>query len=313
MRLSIYCLLSMFVAVLGQAAEKVDYVQDVVPILRAHCVACHTVDEAEGGLVMESHAALMRGGASGLAVTAGEANSSRMILRISGKRQPRMPPEGEKPLNEIQIATLAQWVEQGASGPDGVVPMLRDLNVPSIKTKSDVLLPLSAVAVSLQGAVTAVGRTGLVQIKDASGKLLYDLTTKNSGIEKVNSLHFSRDSDRLLVASGIAGAYGLAVVCSTQTGEVLHKLGGHRDVLYAAKFSPDGKLIATAGYDREIKLWDSRSGKLLRSMMGHNGAIYDLAFSPDGKVLISGCADETVKLWECCNGKATQYAGSTRG
>jgi mono/diheme cytochrome c family protein len=313
MRFLVHCLLSTFVVVTSQAAEKVDYVKDVVPILRAHCVACHTADDAEGGLVMESHAALMRGGVSGLVVTAGEANSSRMILRINGKAEPRMPPEGEEPLNETQIATLAKWVEQGATGPDGSVPVMLHLNVPSIKTQSDVLLPLSAVAVSLQGSVTAVGRTGLVQIKDPNGKLLRELTTQDSGIEKVNSLQFSSAGDRLVVASGVAGAYGMAFVFSTQTGELLHELGGHRDVLYAATFSPDGKMIATAGYDRVIKLWDSRSGEALRSMVGHNGAIYDLAFSPDGKVLISGCADETVKLWSVATGKRLNTLGQPEG
>ena len=313
MRFLIFCLPSMFLVVLGRAAEKVDYVQDVVPILRGHCVACHTLQEAEGGLVMESHDGLLRGGVSGPAITPGEANSSRMILRVNGKAGPRMPPEGEEPLTDLQIATLAKWVEQGAIGPDGAVPVMLDLNVPPIKTKADVLLPLSAVAVSLPGAKTAVGRTGLVQINDTQGKLLHELTVQTSGIEKVNSLQFSRDGGRLVVASGVAGAYGMAVVYSAQSGEALHQLGGHRDVLYAAKFSPDGKTIATAGYDREIKLWDSRSGELLRSMKGHNGAIYDLAFSPDGKVLISGCADETVKLWRVATGKRLNTLSQPEG
>ena len=313
MRFLIHCLLSTLLLVVGQAAERVDYVKDVVPILRAHCVGCHAVDDAEGGLVMEAHAGLMRGGVSGLAVTAGEPNSSRMILRVNGKAEPRMPPEGEEPLNETQIATLSKWVEQGALGPAGSVPSMRGLNVPSIETKPDVLLPLSAVAVSPQGLVTAEGQTGRVLVKDANGQLLHALTTQNSGIEKVNGLHFSREGDRLVVASGVAGAYGMAVVVSTETGEVLQELGGHRDVLYAAKFAPDGNTIATAGYDREIKLWDSRSGELLRVMLGHNGAIYDLAFSSDGRVLVSACADETVKLWSVATGKRLNTLGQPEG
>lgn len=313
MRFLIFCLLAAFAVVSGWAAEKVDYVQDVVPILRGHCVACHTLQEAEGGLVMESHDALLKGGVSGPAVTPGEANSSRMVLRVKGQAGPRMPPEGEEPLTAVQIATLTKWVEQGASGPDGGVPDMLDLKVPRIKTKADVLLPLSAVAVSLQGGKTAVGRTGLVQINDMQGRLLHEVTTQNSGIEKVNSLHFSRDGERLVVGSGLAGAYGMALVYATQSGEVLHRLGGHRDVLYAAKFSPDGKMIATAGYDRVIKLWDSRSGQLLRSMKGHNGAIYDLAYSPDGKVLISGCADETVKLWSVATGQRLNTLSQPEG
>ncbi len=313
MRVLVHCLLSIFLVGVGQAAEKVDYVQDVVPILRSHCVACHAADDAEGGLVMESHAALMRGGVSGLAVTPGEANSSRMLLRINGKAGPRMPPEGEVPLTELQIATLAKWVEQGAPGPDGNAPVMRVLKVPVIKPDPEVLLPLSAVAIAPHGSLTAEGKTGRVQLKDSNGKLLHELTTKNSGIEKVNGLEFSHDGDRLVVASGVAGAYGMALVFSTETGQRLHELGGHRDVLYAAKFSPDGNMIATAGYDREIKLWDSRSGELLRSMSGHNGAIYDLAFSSNGKVLVSGCADETVKLWSVATGKRLNTLGQPEG
>ena len=153
MRVLVHCLLSIFLMGVGQAAEKVDYVQDVVPILRSHCVACHAADDAEGGLVMESHAALMRGGVSGLAVTPGEANSSRMLLRINGKAGPRMPPEGEVPLTELQIATLAKWVEQGAPGPNGNAPVMRVLKVPVIKPDPEVLLPLSAVAIAPQARV----------------------------------------------------------------------------------------------------------------------------------------------------------------
>lgn len=313
MRVVSYLLLFIFAAVIGEAAERVDYAKDVMPILRAHCVGCHSVGDAEAGFVMETHAGLMKGGASGVAITPGEPNSSRMILRVNGKAEPRMPPEGEQPLNENEIATLSKWVEQGARGPDGNVHVMRALNVPSIEPGSGVLLPLTAVAVSLPGSKTAVGQTGTVQIKDGNGAVLSTLTRQNSGIQKVNSLQFSRDGNRLVVASGVSGAYGMAMVVSADTGEVLHELGGHRDVLYAATFSPNGDLIATAGYDREIKIWDSRSGKLLRSMTGHNGAVYDLSFSPDGQVLASACADETVKLWSVATGKRLNTLSQPEG
>ena len=312
-RLAVLCLLPSLGVVVCKADENVDYVKEVVPIFRSHCVACHAEDDAEGGLVMETYSRLLKGGESGAAITPGEANSSRLILRITGKATPRMPPEGEQSLTENQIATLAKWVDQGARGPEGKVPVMRDFKVPMIKARADVLLPLSAVAVTESGMQIAVGRTGLVQLKDVNGKLLQDLTKQNSGIEKVHSLQFSGDGSRLVVASGVAGAYGTALVFSVQTGELLHDLGGHRDVLYAAEFSPDGTMIATAGYDRQIKLWDSFSGEMLRTMTGHNGAIYDLAFSPDGKLIVSGCADETVKVWSVETGKRLDTLSQPEG
>jgi len=310
MRIFCLCVFSSLWVAVCHADEKVDYANEVAPILRVHCVACHTTDEAEGGLVMETHADLLKGGVSGVAVTPGESKSSRMILRVTGQTTPRMPPEGEEPLTDTEIATLTKWVEQGAAGPDGSVPQMRILNIPKIKPSPGVSLPLSAIAISAQGTQFAVGRSGLVELKNAEGKLLHNLT---NGIDKVHSLHFSADGSRLVVASGVAGAFGTACVYSSQTGELLHELGGHRDVLYAAKFSPDGALIATAGYDRQIRLWDSQTGELLRMMSGHNGAVYDLAFSPDGKVIVSGCADETVKVWSVATGRRLDTLSQPEG
>ncbi len=44
-------------ATVSRAADPLDYQRDVFPILESYCLGCHTSDEAEGGMVMESHAA----------------------------------------------------------------------------------------------------------------------------------------------------------------------------------------------------------------------------------------------------------------
>ena len=66
------------------AADAVDYARDIAPLLQRYCVGCHTADDPEGGLVMESHDQLMSGGASGVAITGGSPASSRMMLMITG-------------------------------------------------------------------------------------------------------------------------------------------------------------------------------------------------------------------------------------
>jgi WD40 repeat protein len=107
-----------------------------------------------------------------------------------------------------------------------------------------------------------------------------------------------------VAASGIAGLRGEAVVWEADSGREIRRYGqGHRDILYDAEFSPDGKLLATAGYDRRITIWETESGKEVRTIEGHNGAIFDLAFSPDGSLLASASADETVKLWRISDGE----------
>ena len=77
---------------------------------------------------------------------------------------------------------------------------------------------------------------------------------------------------------------------------------GHGDVLFDAEFSPDELIVATAGYDRSVKIWNAETGELLRSLDVHNGAIFDLAFNPDSSVLASASGDETIKLWRVSDG-----------
>ena len=297
-------------AQMSRAADPLDYQRDVFPILQRHCLGCHTSDEAEGGLVMESHAELMSGGDSGVAVTAGSPNSSRLLLMIRGEIEPVMPPEGESRPSDEEMEILTAWVETGATGPDGELPIKRQLKTPTIETRSGVSMPITAIAYSPADSRRAIARYGYVEIRDADDRLI---ATLDRELNKVNAIEFSKDGKRLLVASGLTGAFGNAAIFSTETGELQAEFVGHRDVLYSAIFSPDESLIATAGYDREIILWDVATGEPVRSLSGHNGAIFDLAFSPDGEVLVSACADETVKVWHVSSGERLDTLSQPEG
>lgn len=78
-----------------------------------------------------------------------------------------------------------------------------------------------------------------------------------------------------------------------------NRLEGHESWVSGVSFSPDGKIIASSGADRTIKLWQS-NGKLIRSFIESDEiATIDVSFSPDGggKILASAGADKTIKLW----------------
>jgi WD40 repeat protein len=61
--------------------------------------------------------------------------------------------------------------------------------------------------------------------------------------------------------------------------------------------TPDGKVLATAGADNEVVLWEMATGQKVRRLRGHKGPVTALAFAPDGHTLASGSQDTTLLLW----------------
>jgi hypothetical protein len=105
-----------------KAAEAVDYLRDVKPILKGHCYACHGALKQKAKLRLDTARGARRGGRHGPAVVAGRPDTSPLLRRVSSTRAgERMPPEGP-PLTAKQVAVLKAWVGQGAGGPAGEKP-----------------------------------------------------------------------------------------------------------------------------------------------------------------------------------------------
>ena len=99
------------------AGERVDYLRDIKPVLKARCFACHGGLKQQAKLRLDAIALIRKGGRHGPAVKPGDGENSLLIQRITEEDEAaRMPPQG-KPLSEKEIALLKAWINQGAPAP----------------------------------------------------------------------------------------------------------------------------------------------------------------------------------------------------
>ncbi len=70
------------------------------------------------------------------------------------------------------------------------------------------------------------------------------------------------------------------------------------DPVYSISFSPDGKTLTSAGWDKSIRIWDVGKQAIVRSLKGHTDHINSVSFGPNGKILVSASDDGTIRLWD---------------
>lgn len=165
--------------------------------------------------------------------------------------------------------------------------------------------PVTAVAYHPDGKLLAAGSYGEVLLIDpAKGEVVGQLDGQT---DRVTALAFSKTGDRLAVGSGKPGKSGEIRVYQIKNGNATPQASTaaeHSDIVYALAFSPDGKQLASAGYDRVIQVVDPANPKTkLHELKDHSDTVYGLSFHPNGKLLASCAADRAVKVWDVAANK----------
>lgn len=89
---------------------------------------------------------------------------------------------------------------------------------------------------------------------------------------------------------------------STVDGKRIRKFGADAYAASSVAFSPDGTQFVAGGSDAAIALYDGQTGNLVRRFLGHSGSVNAVVFSPDGSRIASGGTDETAKIWDASSG-----------
>ncbi|MBP88830.1 MAG: hypothetical protein CMJ64_19310 [Planctomycetaceae bacterium] len=279
----------------AEAPDKISFYEQIRPIFQAQCHGCHQPARDSGEYVMTEFSKLVAGGESeSAAVVAGKPDESHLIELITPTDGKAEMPKDKKPLSQVEIDLIKQWVTEGAvdDTPEGAKRHF-DADNPPIYTRPPVV---TSIGFSPDGQLLAVAGFHEVLLSKADGS---ELVARLIGVsERIESVKFSPDGKRLLVTGGLPGRMGEVQVWDVAERKLTLSVPITYDTVYGGDWSPDGKLISLGCSDKTVRAISSETGEQVMYQGAHSDWIRDTAFSHDGSHVVSVARDMTVKLTE---------------
>jgi len=94
-----------------------------------------------------------------------------------------------------------------------------------------------------------------------------------------------------------------ALLLDAHSGQPVGQPMVHRSYVYTARFSPDGKRVATGSHDATARIWSVPGGEPITPELNHEQRVMELTFSPDSQQLLTTSDDRTAKLWNATDGR----------
>lgn len=286
------------VASLNRTAA-VDFEKEILPIFKANCLACHNRTKAKASLVLETPADILKGGDSGPAIVAKQAEQSLLFKAAAHRQDPIMPPRENKVaaanLSAEQLALLKRWIDEGATG------TVRGDSAVNWQPISQQLTPIYAVAITRDGQFAACGRANQIMVYHLPTRRLVATladpatgSTPRAHLDLVQSLSFGPDGT--LLASGAYREIKLwrrSVPARTPFAQAAAPVSA---------MAVNGNRIAVGCADGSISIVDS-AGKAAAHWKAHAGPIVAVDFAGDGAMLASISTAKSLKVWDAASGE----------
>ncbi|CAF1919877.1 unnamed protein product [Rotaria magnacalcarata] len=119
------------------------------------------------------------------------------------------------------------------------------------------------------------------------------------GCNDMEALCFHPNSNYIATSSAdrILKIWDLLESKEGQQLKPIRQMSGHKLNVCILKFSKDGKYLISAGYDRQIMIWDCSNGSLVTCLLGHSDAVFSMDLSRDGSILCTGSVDFSIRIW----------------
>jgi len=102
----------------------------------------------------------------------------------------------------------------------------------------------------------------------------------------------------------VAGENNLIYGISATDGEIIYEFEGHSNWVLSIDFSPDGSLLASAGADLNLIVWDMVNLQALGQISTrHSDWIRQVEFTADGTIMLTASADGTLQRWDVASGR----------
>ncbi|HEY7355527.1 MAG TPA: hypothetical protein VH590_03640, partial [Ktedonobacterales bacterium] len=82
-----------------------------------------------------------------------------------------------------------------------------------------------------------------------------------------------------------------------ETGNLLHTLPGHEEMVRGVTFSANGSVLVSAGYDGTVRLWQPQTARCLAVLDSFSGGVNAVAFTPGDASLAIAANDPAIQLW----------------